>query len=108
MNQVRRIHILILSLVLAVAAAAGLSAAVRTARLGAAARSSQVSSAQLAQRNRQLSRIEAALRSQARALAMPHAQASQQQPVIYVRPKPIIHVVHRPHGGDDEGGGLDD
>jgi hypothetical protein len=88
----KRIHIFVIALVLAASALAGLSAALRTAHLGSAAARPRVSSAEIARRNRQLNRIERRLLAQAK--AAPHAKA-QSRPVVYVRPKPIINVVHR-------------
>lgn len=107
MNNVKRIHILILSLILAAAAVAGLSAVSRTVHLGASARTSQLSAAQVARQSRRLAHIERALHAQTLALTRPHAARAATQPVIYVRPKPIVHVVHRAHGDDGEGGSDD-
>ena len=79
----------------------------RTTQLGAATRT-QVPARQIAAGNRQLDRIERALLAQ----AQPAAYAAAQAPTIYVRPKPIIRVVHHA-GGEHEneaegGGGFDD
>ncbi len=106
----RRIHIFVIALVLALAAVAGLFAVSRTTQLGAATRT-QVPARQLVARNRQLDRIEKALLVQAQ--RSPHAatQAAAQRPTIYVRPKPIVRVVHRAggeHENEAEGGGFDD
>ena len=106
----KRIHTFVIALVLAVAAVAGLFAVSRTTQLGAATRT-QAPARQLVARNRQLDRIEQALLAQAQ--RSPHAvtQAAAQRPTIYVRPKPILRVVHRTggeHENEAEGGGFDD
>jgi hypothetical protein len=105
----RHIHIFVIAVVLAVAAVAGAFAASRTTHLGAATHT-QVSARQLAARNRQLDRIERALLGQAQS---PQAatQAAAQRGTIYVRPKPVVRVVHRAggeHENEREGGGVDD
>jgi len=105
----RRIHIFVIAVVLAVAAVAGAFAASRTTQLGAATHT-QVSPRQLAARNRQLDRIERALLAQAQS---PQAatQAAAQRGTIYVRPKPVVRVVHRAggeHENEGSGGGVDD
>ena len=107
----RRIHTFVIALVLAVAAVAGLFAVSHTTQLGAAARA-QVPAGQIAARSRQLDRIERALLAEAQ--RTPHAatQPAAQRPTIYVRPKPIVRVVHRAggeHENEAEGqGGFDD
>jgi hypothetical protein len=119
----KRLHVLVIALMLAIAAAAGLAAAVRTTHVGAAAHV-RVADSRIAQRNRQLNRIEASLAAQARrkppalppvgTAVTPRARPAS---VVYVRPKPIVHVVHRVGGeheneretnGGDEGAGFDD
>jgi hypothetical protein len=107
----RRIHTFVIAVVLAVAAVAGLFAVSRTTQLGAAART-QVPARQLAERNRQLGRIEKALLAQAQGSPNAATRTAAQAPTIYVRPKPILRVVHRA-GGEHEneaerGGGFDD
>jgi hypothetical protein len=102
----RRTHTFVIAVVLAVAAVAGLFAVSRTTQLGAATRT-QVPARQLAARNRQLDRIERALLVQAQG----SPRAATQAPTIYVRPKPIVRVVHRAggeHENEAEGGGFDD
>jgi len=122
----RTSHALILAVSVAIAAVAGTYAAMRTTHLGAAsARPLRISTAAIADRNRALDRAQAALRAQLR-LRPPALPRAPRQPapvassaqlatfnagatrtgVIYVRPKPIVRVVHR-HGGerDDRGGG---
>jgi hypothetical protein len=104
----KRIHIFVIALILAVSALAGLSAALRTTHLGASAARPRVSAGEIARRNRQLNRIEKRLLAQAK--RSPHATA-QSQPVVYVRPKPIVHIVHRKGEHESEGhdgGGSDD
>jgi hypothetical protein len=107
----KRIHALIIAAVLAAAGVAGLTAALRTTQLGESASHSTVSAAQIAKRNRRLDKIETTLLAEVRRArkAPPTRQAA---PVLYVRPKPIVHVVHR-SGGEHEGereaeGGRDD
>ena len=110
-----RRHALVISVFLAVALVAGMVAALRTTQLGAAAKP-RISATQIAAKNQQLDGIEAKL--QAAALKRPPAlSASQRRPagqparVIYVRPKPVVHVVHRQgeHETDHgEGGGSGD
>jgi hypothetical protein len=94
----RRIHAFTIAVVLAGAALAGLFAATRTTQLGAAAHA-RVPTAQIAKRNRQLDKIEKALLAETR--RGPEAQSQPRQGVVYVRPKPIVHVVHR-KGGEHE------
>ena len=125
-------HALVLALAVGSAAVAGTYAALRTTQLGAAAvQAPQVSPAAIARRSRALDRAEVALRAQLRrrppalprvpkaqppvpgvAPAAPVAAPAPAPRVLYVRPKPIVHVVHR-HGGEpgdssDEGHGTDD
>jgi hypothetical protein len=96
----RRIHTFVIALGLAVAAVAGLFAVSRTTQLGAATHA-QVPARQIAARNRQLDRIERALLAQARRSPEAAPRAAAQAPTIYVRPKPIVRVVHRA-GGEHE------
>jgi hypothetical protein len=107
----RRIHTFAIAVVLSVAAAAGLFAVSRTTQLGAATRS-QVPARQLAARNRQLDKIEKALLARAQRSPRGATQSSAQAPTIYVRPKPIVRVVHRVGGEHENGsegdGGSDD
>ena len=104
-----RAHATVIAVVLALAALAGVFAAVKTTQLGAAAQT-RVSAAQAAKRNRRLDAIEKALL--ARAARPTKAGAPQSAPVVYVRPKSIVHVVHRrggEHESEQEGrGGSDD
>ena len=112
------------------AAVAGTYAALRSSQLRANA-APKVSAVQIQRQNQALDRAEAALRAQLRrkppALPPLPRPASQSAPgtaaarggpalaaaaaprVTYVRPKPIVHIVHR-HGGEHgehegEGGG---
>ena len=117
----RRLHVLIVATVLMIAAGAGLFSVLRTVQLGGTAHA-RVAGAQIARRNRQLDRIEASLAAQARRKPppLPSVGGSAALPprpaaVVYVRPKPIVRVVHRAgereheneaHGGEE--GGLDD
>ena len=117
----RRLHVLIVATVLMIAAGSGLFAVLRTVQLGGTAHA-RVADAQIARRNRQLDRIEASLSAQARrkppplpSVGGPAALPPRPATVVYVRPKPIVRVVHHggdreheneAHGGDE--GGLDD
>ena len=136
----KRINALLLALALGIAVAAGTFAALRTTQLGSKATATHVSSAQIAKQNRALDRAEATLRAELRrnppkiaalppksqilaghspsapATAATAVAAAPAQTVIYHRPPPIVHVIHRPGGGEhetaaghgDSGGGLDD
>lgn len=120
-----RRNALVISLFLSFALVLGMVATLRTTQLGASSAAPKVSAAQIAQRNRQLDAMQAKLR--ATALREPPAlpalpatpaptqlAAAQPQKVIYVRPKPIVHVVHRQdgeheaEGAEHDGSGLDD
>jgi len=114
----KRTQALIIALALAVAVVAGMFAALRTTQLGATA-TPRVTSTQIARQNRALDRAEAVLRAELRhkppAISTlrqaPRAPAAQT--VIYHRPPPIVHVIHRA-GGEHErergdgSGALDD
>lgn len=108
----KRSHAFLIALAIGVAAVFGLMAATRTAHLGSTAtQATTISSAQIAARNRALDRMEIALRKQLTqkppALpALPAAAPQQQQRVLYVRPAPIVHIVHRP-GGEHEADGAE-
>ena len=112
----KRTHALLIVLALALAAVAGTFAALRSSQLRANA-APKVSAVQIQRQIQSLDRAEAALRAQLRrkppalpALAKPAAPApaalaSAAAPrVTYVRPAPIIHIVHR-HGGESGDGG---
>lgn len=125
----KRTHALLIALALGIAVVAGSFAALRTTQLGSRATARNVSSAQIAKQNQALNRAEAALRAELhrkppaisalRALppasALPAVPAAAAQTVIYHRPAPIVHIIHR-KGGEHEGetahggsgGGLDD
>jgi hypothetical protein len=107
----KRTHALLIVLAVATAAVAGTFAALRSSQLRANA-APKVSAVQIQRQIRSLDRAEAALRAQLRrkppalpALAAPAAPApaalagATAPRVTYVRPAPIIHVVHR-HGGE--------
>lgn len=102
----KRTQALIIALALAVAVVAGMFAALRTTQLGAAA-TPHVTSTQIARQNRALDRAEAALRAELRhkppAISTLHQApgAPAAQTVIYHRPPPIVHVIHRT-GGEHE------
>lgn len=111
----KRIHALLIALMIGVAALAGTYAATRTAHLGAAAQ--QQNAAVIKQRERRLAAGEAALRkalarspAPAPAAGRP-AAATGAQRVVYVRPAPI--VIHKRRAGGEletegrDGGGDD-
>jgi hypothetical protein len=100
-DGMKRIHTFVIALILAASAVAGLSAALHTTRLGAGSSPSRVSAAELARRNRELNLIEKRLL--ARAGATPSA-TTKPRPVVYVRPKPIVHIVHRRGERESESG----
>jgi hypothetical protein len=120
-----RTHAAILALAVALAAIAGTFAALRTTQLGASARTPSVSQAAVAARAHALDRTERALAAALRhtppalpklvqpvAAAAPAAApaAAAPQRVVYVRPAPVVHVLHRhgeheDHGERDGGGG---
>jgi hypothetical protein len=105
-----RLHTVVLALLLAAASVVGLFAVSRTTQLGAATRA-QVPLRQLAARNRQLDKIERALLAQAQHAPGGASQVGAQAPTIYVRPKPIVRVVHHARGeheNDAREGGFDD
>jgi hypothetical protein len=120
-SAMKRTHALLIAVVLALSAVAGTFAALRTTQLGArqAAHGAVLGTAQIAQRNRALDRAQAALAAELRKQPPPLPPASaagatpaSAQTVIYVRPKPIVHVIHR-HGSEHEnergsGAGFDD
>ena len=121
----KRTHALLLVLAVAMAAVAGTFAALRSSQLRANA-APKVSAVQIQRQNQALDRAEAALRAQLRRKppALPPVPRTTSQPAVsapaapalaaaaaprvtYVRPKPIVRIVHR-HGGepgDHEGGG---
>jgi len=106
----KRIHALLIALLIGVAALAGTYAATRTAHLGAAAQ--QQSAAVIKQRERQLARGEAALRKALAQSPAPapaaarSAAATGAQRVVYVRPAPIV-IHKRRAGGEYEAEGRD-
>lgn len=103
----RRIHVFVIALLLAAAAVAGVFAVMRTTQLGAATRA-QVPVRQLAARNRRLDRIEKALLVQAQHAAHGTTAARAEAPITYVRPKPIIRVLHHGGGEHENEGESDD
>ncbi len=114
-----RTHGFLIALALAIAVVAGMFAALRTTQLGSSASTPQVSNAEVMQQTRVLNRAEAALRAQLRRKppavpALPTTSpATAPQTVIYRRPAPIVHVIHRHRDDgsserDGRGGGLDD
>ena len=126
LRVMKRTHALLIVLAVAMAAIAGTFAALRSSQLRANA-APKVSAAQIQRQIHSLDRTEAALRAQLRrkppalpalphaipqatlsapAAAAPPALASAPAPrITYVRPKPVIRIVHR-HGGEhgDDGG----
>lgn len=114
----KRLPAILIALALAVAVVAGTFAALRTTQLGAKA-APQVDTTQIARQNRALDRAEAALRAELKrkppaVSALTAPPAAPAQTVIYHRPPPVVHVIHRPGGGEhesehgDRGEGLDD
>jgi hypothetical protein len=107
MTRLTRRHIAFIAFLLALAAIVGGGAVLRTAQLGAAARP-LVSDAQITARSRRLDWLEAQLRRQAKqkppALG---ALPARPQRVTYVRPAPIVRVLHRSHGDDGGEGSLE-
>jgi hypothetical protein len=126
----KRTHALLLVLAVASAAVAGTFAALRSSQLRANA-APKVSAVQIQRQIQALDRTEAALRAQLRRkppalpplphpasqpagssmpAAAPAALATAAAPrVTYVRPKPIVHIVHRhggEHGEQDDGSGA--
>jgi hypothetical protein len=113
----KRTHALLMAVAIAVAAVAGTVAALRTTQLGSAS-APRADSAAIARQNRALDRAQRVLAAELRRKppALPAARTaappSAAQTVVYVRPKPIVHVVHRrgEHEAESgrDGGGLDD
>jgi hypothetical protein len=112
---VKKIHIAVIALLLAVAAVFGTVAATRTVHLGAASR--QAADAAYAARAKQLDAYAASLQRQLTAATKaPAAVGSAPAPaprIVYHRPPPIVVVKHTHHGDDGgrenaEGGGGDD
>jgi hypothetical protein len=119
------LNALILVLALGIAVVAGSFAALRTTHLGSNATATHVSTTQFAKQNRALIRAEATLRAELRkkppaiprlpaagqpaagvpAAGLPAAPPAAAQTVIYHRPPPIVHVIHR-HGGEHESEGA--
>ena len=101
-----RKHAFTVSLLLALAAVVGAVAAFRTAGVGRSAQAAPVAASTIAQRNHRLDQVEASLR---RALAKKppkvKAAARKAEKVVYVRPAPVVHVVPRSGGHEDEGEG---
>jgi hypothetical protein len=114
----KRTHALLIVLALATAAVAGTFAALRSSQLRANA-APKVSAVQIQRQIQALDRAEASLRAQLRRKppALPPLPHPASQPtgtalpaaapaaavaprVTYVRPAPIVHIVHR-HGGED-------
>lgn len=117
----KRTHALLISVALAIAVIAGSFAALGSQRLAHTTKP-VAGSRQYAGQIRALDRAEAALRAELRKRppaipALPVAGATTPkaapQTVIYRRPAPIVHVIHR-HGGEHEveaagrEGGVDD
>jgi hypothetical protein len=113
----KRTHAFLIAVALGIAVVAGTFAALRSQQLARNA-APRISSSQYTSQTRALDRAEAAIKAELRrrppvvpALrAAPPARAPQA--VIYRRPAPIVHVIHR-QGGEREaeshdGGGFDD
>jgi len=114
----KRTQALLIAVALGIAVVVGAFSAFRTTQLGAKATTPRVSAATIARQNRALDRFEASLRKQlaqkppavkplpAAPAARPAAAPAPAQAVIYHRPPPVVHVIHR-HGGEGEDGGHD-
>jgi hypothetical protein len=113
--DMRPTHAFLLVAAVAIAAVAGTYAALRTTQLSqASAQPGAVSAASIARQSRALDRAQAALRAELRRrpprLPSLVRRAAPPPAVTYVRPAPIVRVLHR-HGGESEhgdGGELDD
>jgi hypothetical protein len=111
----KKLHVSLIALLLAIAAVVGTFAATRTASLGTSSR--QASNAAYTAKVKQLNAFSARLRQE---LAAKPAQVQIQAParaavtprIVYHRPPAIVVVKHRSGGGDDgserEGGGGND
>lgn len=97
----RRIHALIIAAAFGLAVVLGSFAAMRTTH---AASAPTVSAAQVAKQNRALDRAESSLRAELR--RKPATAASPT--IVYHRPPPVVHVVHRQGGEREDGTELDD
>jgi len=116
----KKIHALLIALILAVSAGLGLAAATRTAGLRTAA-ATHTQTAAIAARSHRLDRVEAALRRALRdkppalpavpAAGRPVAGAPAPR-VVYRRPAPVVVLKHSSHHDSEgdreaEGGGDD-
>jgi hypothetical protein len=110
----KRIHVTLIALLLAIAAVLGTVAATRTVNLGAAGR--KANDAAYLARVKQLNAYAASLQRQLAARTTPTSGASAAAPaprIVYHRPPPIVVVKHTHHGDDGgfenaaEGGGGD-
>jgi hypothetical protein len=115
----RKIHALLIALILAVSAGLGLAAATRTAGLRTATTSTHTQTAAIVARSHRLDRVEAALRRALRdkppalpSVPAPQGRVAAPAPqVLYRRPAPIVLLKHGSHhsAGDHEAeGGGDD
>jgi hypothetical protein len=107
----KRIHVILIALLLAIAAVLGTVAVTRTASLGTASRKANDAAYQA--RVKQLDAYAASLQRQLAARTAP-ATAAPAPRIVYHRPPPIVVVKHTHHGDDGgsenaaEGGGGDD
>ena len=92
----KKIHVLAVALVLAVAAVFGTMAATRTAGLGAPARQDAL----VQQRTKQLDAFESSLRKQLTRTTARIPAAAPSARVVYHRPPPIVVTTHSGHGDD--------
>ena len=98
----KKIHVAVVAVILALAAVLGTFAATRTAQAGSAGTKTQ--DAAIAKRTRQLDALEASLKKQLAATptkARSVLAAAPAPRVVYHRPPPIVVTTHRSH--DDEG-----
>jgi hypothetical protein len=117
----KKIHALLIALILAVAAGLGLAAATRTAGLRTATTSTRTQTAAIVARSQRLDRVEAALRRALRDKppALPAVPAARRRvaataapQVVYKRPAPIVVLKHGSYHDSEgdheaEGGGDD-
>jgi hypothetical protein len=107
----KRTHAFLIAVALAIAVVAGTFAALRTTQLGANA-TPKISTTEFARQSRALDRAQAALRAELarKPPALSAVAPAQAQTVIYRRPAPIVHVIHRrgEQEAEGQGAGLDD
>jgi hypothetical protein len=103
---VKKVHVAIVALLLALAAVLGTFAASRTISVGASATRAQ--DAAIAKRAKQLNAFQASLQRQLAARPKQQAAPAPAPRVVYHRPPPIVVVHHSAHDEDGEREGNDD